>query len=283
MDFKSNLNTIGDPEFDFIKDLIYKQSGIVLAPHKKIMVQSRLNVRLRTLSLGSFEEYVGRLKKDSLFAKTEMQELINRLTTNKTDFFREMHHFDFLKANFFPEMEASLGAQKVLRIWCSASSTGEEPYSIAISAYDYFANKSGWTIKIMASDIDTQVLNTAKQGIYKADRLEPVSDALKSKHFNQVVTGDQTTYEAKPHLKSMIEFKQLNLLQHPFPIRDKLDLIFCRNVVIYFDKPTQKAIFSQFEEVLKPFGYLILGHSETMFGISDRFKFLGHTVYQKKS
>lgn len=281
-DFRPVLNSIGDEEFEFIKDLVYKQSGIFLAPHKKIMVQSRLNNRLRILNIPDFKDYVSRLKKDIKFAQTEMQELINRITTNKTDFFREIHHFDFLKNSFFPVIEKE-ATSKSLRIWCSASSTGEEPYSIAITCHDYFQGKLGWNVKILASDIDTQVLDTAKKGLYKADRLEPVTEALKVKHFNKISESGSISYEAKPHLKSMIEFRQINLLHHPFPIRDKLDLIFCRNVVIYFDKQTQKTLFQQFDEVLKPFGYLILGHSETMFGISDKFKFLGHTVYQKKS
>lgn len=286
MEFKPTLNLLGDPEFEFIKDLIYKKAGIFLASHKKIMVQSRLNARLRALGISNYEEYVQKLKTDSKFSSDEMQELINRITTNKTDFFRENHHFDFLKTKYFPEWETEQTnhpGNKTLRIWCSASSTGEEPYSIAITAYEYFHNKPQWNCKIIASDIDTQVLNTARKGVYRADRLEPVSDALKAKHFNRIPEKDQEMYEAKPHLKSLIEFKQINLLHHPFPFTEKLDLIFCRNVIIYFDKPTQKTLFENFEASLKPKGFLILGHSETMFGISDSFKFLGHTIYQKKT
>ncbi|MCW7492123.1 protein-glutamate O-methyltransferase CheR [Leptospira sp. 2 VSF19] len=284
MDFRTSLNTIGDAEFEFIKNLVYKQAGIFLAPHKKIMVQSRLNARLRTLGITSFENYVAKLKLDPKFATDEMQELINRITTNKTDFFRENHHFEFLKNQYFPALEqaAANGGQKNLRIWCSASSTGEEPYSIAITVYDYFQTKPGWNCKIYASDIDTQVIATAKKGVYRDERLEPVSDALKAKHFIKTVEKDIVYYEAKPHLKALIDFRQINLLHFPFPISEKLDLIFCRNVVIYFDKPTQKTLFQNFELSLKPKGYLILGHSETMFGISDSFKFLGHTIYQKK-
>ncbi|MCG6152689.1 CheR family methyltransferase [Leptospira bandrabouensis] len=284
MDFRTSLNTIGDAEFEFIKNLVYKQAGIFLAPHKKIMVQSRLNARLRTLGITSFENYVAKLKLDPKFATEEMQELINRITTNKTDFFRENHHFEFLKNQYFPALEqaAASGGSKTLRIWCSASSTGEEPYSIAITVYDYFQTKPGWNCKIYASDIDTQVIATAKKGLYRDDRLEPVSEAMKTKHFTKSMEKDHVYYEAKPHLKALIDFRQINLLHFPFPITEKLDLIFCRNVVIYFDKPTQKTLFQNFEVSLKPKGYLILGHSETMFGISDSFKFLGHTIYQKK-
>ncbi len=284
MDFRATLNTIGDPEFEYIKDLIYKQAGIFLAPHKKIMVQSRLNTRLRSLNIASYEEYVNLLKKDQKFAAAEMQELINRLTTNKTDFFRENHHFEFLRDVFFPALEkaSQSGGPKSLRIWCSASSTGEEPYSLAISVYDFFQNKPGWNLKIIASDIDTAVLKTAGEGVYRSERLDPVSEALKAKHFIKTTNGEQTFYEAKAHLKALVEFKQINLLNYPFPIKEKMDIIFCRNVVIYFDKGTQKTLFQHFDEQLKPLGYLVLGHSETMFGISDRFKFLGHTIYQKK-
>lgn len=283
-EFKSSIATIQDEEFDFLKDLIYKKTGIFLAPHKKIMVQSRLNIRLRHHNLPGFKEYIHQLKTNRSFFENELTELINRITTNKTDFYRENHHFEFLRETYFPmlEEESKQNGVKRIKIWCSAASTGEEPYSIAITALEYFASKPGWTIKILASDIDTNVLNTAKEGIYKEERLAPVPDRIKTKYFTKTMIGNQVHYQASPVIKSMIEYKKINLLEAPYPIGEKADLIFCRNVVIYFDKPTQKKIFQSFEEVLKPFGFLIIGHSETMFGISDKFKFLGHTIYQKK-
>jgi chemotaxis protein methyltransferase CheR len=284
VDFKSSIATIHDPEFKYLSEMIYKMTGIVLADHKKIMLQSRLNIRLRNHGMSNFEEYVHKLKMDPQFREAEIPELINRVTTNKTDFFREQHHFDFLKETYLPmiEAEAQKNGHKKITIWCSASSTGEEPYSIAITLLEHFSLKSGWILKILASDIDTNVLQIAKAGIYRADRLETVSEAWKNKYFIKSEKDGNTFYEAKANLKSIIEFKKINLLEFPYPIREKIDLVFCRNVIIYFDKPTQKTIFSNFEEVLKPFGYLIIGHSETMFGISDHFKFLGHTIYQKK-
>ncbi len=285
VDFKSSIATINDPEFKYLSEMIYKMTGIVLADHKKIMLQSRLNIRLRNHGLNSFEEYVNKLKTDPKFRELEIPELINRVTTNKTDFFREQHHFDFLKETYLPmiEAESQKNGHKKLSIWCSASSTGEEPYSIAITLLEHFSLKPGWNLKILASDIDTNVLQIAKDGIYRADRLETVSESWKNKYFIKSEKDGTTYYEAKANLKSIIEFKKINLLEFPYPIHEKLDLVFCRNVIIYFDKPTQKTIFSNFEEVLKPFGYLIIGHSETMFGISDHFKFLGHTIYQKKN
>lgn len=283
-EFRSAIATIQDDEFDFLKDLIYKKTGIFLAPHKKIMVQSRLNIRLRHYNFKSFKEYIDSLKNNRSFFENELTELINRITTNKTDFYRENHHFEFLRDTYFPMMEdeSKKTGVKKLKIWCSAASTGEEPYSIAITIQEFFANKPGWNVKILATDIDTNVINTGKEGIYKEERLAPVPDRIKQKYFTKQVQNGQTLYQAKQTLKSIIEFKKLNLLETPYSIGEKVDLIFCRNVIIYFDKPTQKMIFENFEKVLKPFGFLIIGHSETMFGISDKFKFLGHTIYQKK-
>lgn len=284
-EFRSTIATIQDDEFLFLKELIYKKTGIFLAPHKKIMVQSRLNIRLRHHKLPSFKEYIDLLKNDRNFFESELTELVNRITTNKTDFYRENHHFEFLRDTYLPMMEeeSKKTGIKKLRIWCSAASTGEEPYSIAITLQEYFSGKPGWNLRILATDIDTNVINTAKEGIYKEERLAPVPDRIKNKYFTKLTINNQNHFQAKPSLKSIIDYKKLNLLETPYSIGEKVDLIFCRNVIIYFDKPTQKNIFENFEKVLKPFGFLIIGHSETMFGISDKFKFLGHTIYQKKS
>ncbi|EPG64375.1 CheR family methyltransferase [Leptospira wolffii] len=283
----SQLSQISDEEFKFIKDLMYKETGIFLADHKKIMVQSRLNSRARMFKMTNVSEYIKALQADRKFFESELTELINRITTNKTDFFRENHHFEFMKSTFFPSVEerAAKSGKKSLRIWSSACSTGEEPYTIAITCAEYFALKPGWDIKIYASDIDTNVVKTAQEGIYKADRLEPVDDSLKKKYFLKVngQSGKaEDLYQVRPEIRSMIEFKKANLLETPYPIREKMDCIFCRNVIIYFDKQTQKKIFENFEEVLKDRGLLVIGHSETLFGISEAYKFLGHTVYQKK-
>ncbi|EMN46194.1 MULTISPECIES: protein-glutamate O-methyltransferase CheR [Leptospira] len=278
--------TISDEEFQFVKSLMYKETGIFLADHKKIMVQSRLNGRAKHFGLKSVSEYIGRLRADHGFFNSELTELINRITTNKTDFFRENHHFEFLKDTFFPSLEekAAKNGKKILRIWSSACSTGEEPYTLAITCLEYFAHKSGWDIKIYASDIDTNVINTAKEGIYKEDRLLPVDDKLKNKYFTKLKDPErgELSYQAKQQLKDLIDFRKVNLLETPYPIPEKMDCVFCRNVIIYFDKQTQKKIFENFEVVLKDRGLLVIGHSETLFGISDSYKFLGHTVYQKK-
>lgn len=280
-----SIVNIGDEEFNYLKGLIYEKTGIFLAPHKKIMLQSRLNVRLRLHQIPDFKGYVKKLKADKNFFNQEVLEIINRVTTNKTDFFRENHHFDYLKNTYLPlaEEKAKSTFKKRLRIWCSASSTGEEPYSIAITMLEFFQNKPKWDIRIYASDIDTNVLSTAEKGIYKEDRLSAMRTDLKQKYFTLVreLESKEKEYQAKPALKELITFKKINLLES-FPFQEQMDIIFCRNVIIYFDKPTQKKLFAQMERVLCDEGILIIGHSETLFGISDAFKFLGHTIYQKK-
>ncbi len=285
-DFFGSLAGLEDLEFNYIKDLVYEKAGIFLPPHKKIMVQSRLNSRLRANSLSNFKDYVGKLKNDKSFYEKEVLEVINKITTNKTDFFRENHHFEYLTKTFFPAKEKSLqnSPQKKIRIWSSACSTGEEPYSIAITAEEYFKNKRNFEVKIIASDIDTNVIETAKKGIYKPDRLETVSDEFKKKYFSKINEKNGLfDYEVSQSLKNLIEFKKINLLEAPYPFREKLDIIFCRNVIIYFDKPTQKRLFSNFYSILADDGIMVIGHSETLFGISDNFGFLGQTIYKKKT
>ena len=181
------------------------------------------------------------------------------------------------------EEKAKATGRKKIRIWSSASSTGEEPYTLAITVCEYFVGKPGWDIKIYASDIDTNVLETAQKGTYKEERLAPVKLEYKIKYFTHRDTEREKEYTAKPILKDLLIFKKINLLEEPYPIQEKIDIIFCRNVIIYFDKPTQQKIFSQMEKILVDDGILIIGHSETMFGISENFKFLGHNIYQKKS
>ncbi len=284
-DFFGSLASLEDKEFNYIKDLVYEMTGIFLPPHKKIMMQSRLNSRLRANSLNNFNDYVGKLKSDKSFYDKEVLEIINKITTNKTDFFRENHHFEYLTTKYFPEKEKSLqhSPSKKILIWSSACSTGEEPYTIAMIASEYFQNKKNYEVKIIASDIDTNVLDNAKKGIYRPDRLETISEDLKKKYFSKVnIQGSNFEFEASQTLKNMIEFKKINLLEFPYSFKEKFDILFCRNVIIYFDKPTQKRLFSNMHSILADDGLLIIGHSETLFGISDDFQFEGQTIYKEK-
>lgn len=284
-EFFSGIINIEDKEFNYLKDIIYQKTGIALASHKKIMLQSRLNVRLRTTGIHNFVDYVKKLQTDKSFFEKEVLEIINRVTTNKTDFYRENHHFEYLKNTFLPKMEeqAKLSFKKKIRIWCSASSTGEEPYTIAFTLLDYFQDKPGWDLKIIATDIDTNVLSIAEKGSYKEERISPIKNEIRNKYFLTVSDGKTKEFQVKPNVKGLIEFKKLNLLESPYSFKESFDLIFCRNVIIYFDKQTQIKIFHEFEKVMSKDGILIIGHSETLFGISESFKFLGQTIYQKRS
>ncbi len=271
---------LNNREFKSVQSLIYDLAGIALADSKHIMVQSRLAKRVRKLELDSYTEYLRYL--DNPEHKDEVTNFVNALTTNKTDFFREKHHFDFLANTAFPELKrrAELSGERKLRIWCSASSTGEEPYTIAMSIREFFGEDPRWDIRILASDIDTEVLARADEGVYDADRVGDIPTYLLKKYFEKQARGEDAPVKAKPTLRDLITFRKLNLQDQQWPINTSFDIIFCRNVMIYFDRPSQKKIVEHFADYLRPEGHLIIGHSEALFGITDRYRSLGDTIYQ---
>jgi chemotaxis protein methyltransferase CheR len=273
-------STIATREFKLVQRMIYDQAGIALADSKQIMVHSRLAKRLRELNITNYAEYLDMLQKDP--DSDEMIRFINALTTNKTDFFREKHHFQFLTQQLFPKLKAAaeVNGKRKLRIWCSASSTGEEPYSLAITARQFFGSNSDWDIRILASDIDTQVLTTASNGVYSSDRFADVPSAVQKQYFDRCSRGEDCDWSAKPTLRELITFRRINL-QQDWPVHTQFDVIFCRNVMIYFDAATQKRLVERFREKLTDKGYLVIGHSESLFGLSDQFKPIGETIYQK--
>ncbi len=260
-------------DFKYIRELVYKVSGIHLSDVKRDMVYSRLARRLRTLKLTAFSDYCQFI--DNNYDQ-EITNTINAITTNLTHFFREDHHFDMLRQRIIPELVRNQPRGKRLRIWSAGCSTGEEPYSIAISLVDTLTNISQWDAKVLATDLDTNVIEKCKAGIYDKQRIAPVEASLANKWFktsdNQVVVDD--------NLKQLITFKQLNLM-HKWPIRGPFDVIFCRNVLIYFDKPTQQRLFNRFYEMLAPNGYLFLGHSEQLGEFQKNFIHLGKTSFKK--
>ncbi len=271
--------SLADREFKAVQSLIHQYAGIALADSKHVMVQSRLAKHVRRLQLDSYSDYLRFL--DQPENSDEVTTFINALTTNKTDFFREKHHFDFLAKQAFPELKrrAENGGDRRIRIWCSASSTGEEPYTIAMCVREFFGEDPSWDIRILASDIDTDVLSRANEGVYEADRFDDVEPVYAKKYFERQGRGEGVPSRAKSTLRDLITFRQLNLLDDHWPINTSFDIIFCRNVMIYFDRPTQTKIVEHFTEYLQPDGYLIIGHSEALFGITDRFKSLGDTIY----
>ncbi len=262
--------TFSAQDFDRVRKLIYQHAGISLSPVKQDMVYSRLARRLRATGAKSFAEYLDALEGHG---GDEWERFINSLTTNLTSFFREPHHFPI-----FAEHLKHLGTSRPIKIWCSAASTGEEPYSIAMTVLETFGEHASH-VSIFASDLDTNVLATAQKGVYPIERVEKIPTE-RLKRFFLKGTGSQEGYVAvRPELKRLIEFQRVNLLEANWPVRGPLDVIFCRNVMIYFDKPTQYKILSRFAPLMQTDGLMFAGHSESFLHAADLFKSLGKTVY----
>lgn len=271
-----NDYNLDDREFYKLRDIIYNEAGINLGDVKKILMQSRLIKRLRELKLDNFQQYYSYLMDNY---DTEKISFINAITTNKTDFFRENDHFEFMKKTILPEFEKK--NEKEIRIWSAGCSTGEEPYTIAITLYEYFGTRNHPEFLILATDIDTQVLTKAAEGIYPADHLAGVDPAYLNKYFLCGRRHETQTYSVSDQLKNVVYFRRLNLLEKEYPMKRQFDVIFCRNVIIYFDRETQKRLFARYYDYLKDDGYLLIGHSENLSGISDRFALAGRTIYRK--
>ena len=244
---------------------------------KRQLVQSRLRKRLAALGLDSYRAYHDHLQTLDK-ADDEMIRMINCITTNKTSFFREYHHFEFMRDVMFPEMIAQsiLGGPKKLRIWSAACSMGEEPYSIAMTIHDCFADETGWDIRILASDIDTEVLAHAEAGIYEADRMQGIPNDCVRRHFSKQRDGSM---KVKPHLRDLVTFRRINFADNPWPINTQFDLIICRNAMIYFDDDTQDQLLRRFSEYIPADKHLILGHSESMIRAKDLYKPVGKTTF----
>lgn len=266
-----------DREFEFtandfsrVRKLIYQHAGISLSEAKTDMVYSRIGRRLRTVGYDSFKGYLDNLESEN--NPDEWEAFTNALTTNLTSFFREEHHFPIL-ADHLVKLKAPI------RIWCSAASTGEEPYTIAMTACEAFGTMKP-PVEIIATDIDTNVIATASRGVYPYERVSKLSDERR-KHFFQKGTGaHEGSVRVRNELRSLITFSQLNLLDEQWALKEPFDAIFCRNVMIYFDKPTQSKILSHFVPLMKPHGLLFAGHSENFLYVSNAFHLRGKTVYE---
>jgi chemotaxis protein methyltransferase CheR len=257
-------------DFDRVRALIYKRAGISLAIGKQEMVYSRLARRLRARGITSFVAYLDALEAGRM--QDEWESFTNALTTNLTSFFREAHHFPLL-AEHVKKLKGPI------TIWCSASSTGEEPYSIAMTLCEAFGTLTP-PAQIIATDIDTNVLATAANGVYPIDRLDKMSPERARKFFLRGKGDQEGMVRVRPELRQMITFKPLNLLADGWPLTGQFDVIFCRNVMIYFDKDTQRKILARFVPLMKPDGLLFAGHSENFLYVSDALKLRGKTVYE---
>lgn len=263
-------------DFEWVRRALHQHAGIELAEHKKDMVYNRLVGRLRVLSLKDFETYARRVESDPV----EFGEFINAMTTNLTAFFREQHHFDFLAGEFLNECRAR--GQRRLRIWSAGCSMGEEPYSIAMTLIDALGPElPDWDIRILASDIDSRVLQTAQAGVYNLESISRLDKAQLSRHFLRGTGQNNGRVRIKPSVQALIQFRQINLME-PLPLKGPLDLIFCRNVMIYFNNASQAALLERFADVLDDEqGILIVGHSESPYRLTHRLRLSGNTIYRK--
>jgi chemotaxis protein methyltransferase CheR len=260
-------------DFQQVRELIYKFSGINLSERKFDMVYSRLGRRLRALNLTEFKQYLNHVVDD----ENERINFINALTTNLTHFFRERHHFEYLQNVYLPELIK--GNKKRIRFWSAGCSTGEEPYSLAMVWHAIKNNYSPIDFKILATDLDTNVLTSCRTGIYTKDKLTPLTKS-NLKWFKPSIECQPHELKINTELQTLIYFKTLNLIGD-WPMKGPLDLIICRNVLIYFDKPTQQKLVERFYQLLAKGGCLILGHSENLSAQKSMFRPIGKTIFRK--
>lgn len=263
-----------DPaEFDRVRKLIHERAGISLHDGKRAMVHSRLSRRLRAVGHASAASYLDALERTAGAAgEQEWQEFVNCLTTNLTSFFREAHHFPLLAA------ELASHAGRGLRIWCNAASTGEEPYSLAMTAIEALGPNPD--VRILCSDIDTRVLDAAARGVYAADARGLSAQRLRQ-HFMRGTGANQGLIRIKLELKQLLEFRAINLMDAQWRLGEPFDIVFCRNVMIYFDAPTQRRVLERMHRAMAPQGLLFAGHSESFSGARDLFRLRGKTVYER--
>jgi len=275
---RDNAASLNKAEFTFICQFVYDMTGIVLTEQKREMVYRRLTRIVRERKLTSFSAYCELLKADPAGEKTYF---INAITTNLTSFFREQHHFDYMSQHELPQLLKANLNNKRLRIWSSASSTGEEPYSIAMTLYEIMHNViDRWDVKILATDIDSNVLAQGKAGTYSSSCLDGIPINHRNKYFSKGNGKNLNSVKVSEKLMKLITFKQLNLLDE-WPMKGPFDIIFCRNVIIYFDKETQLGLFRRYFDLLAPGGLLILGHSENLGVFQQYFKNEGRTIFRK--
>ncbi len=265
---------MGSRVFQDFRSLVYARSGIALGEGKEALVSARIGKRLRHLGLVDFDAYLDWVKGRD--GEEEMVHLLDAISTNVTSFFREPAHFEFVAECMRKWMATG---QQRFRFWSAASSTGEEPYTLAMTLRE--SKENGEDIRILATDISTRVLEAAKQGRYAAAKLQSLPDGFAKRYFTNLHPKEGSEFEIKEELKRMVLFKRLNLAFPPFPMAGSMDMILCRNVMIYFDNPVRKRLLEEFYRLLKPGGYLLVGHSESLTGLAGKFKTIRPSIYLK--
>lgn len=280
VELMGSLKRLSDEEFGKLSSLVQEELGIKMPAAKKTLLESRLQKRLRALGLSSYSDYC-----DMLFNRgglaNELIHMLDLVTTNKTDFFREAHHFDFLTETVLARFVRQ--GKRQMTIWSAGCSSGEEPYTLAmvLSEFARMNPSLGFDFSITATDISTRVLEAACRGVYRDDRIAPIPEELKKRYLLRSRDSSKGLVRISPELRSKITFSRVNLMDETYPVDTGLDIIFCRNVIIYFDRPTQERLFAKFCEYLKPGGLIFIGHSETLSGMGLPLSKVATSVYVK--
>lgn len=274
-------HVLSDLDYETVRKLVYEHSRIDLGANKKELVTARLSKRLRATGIPSLNDYVKLVSTRA--GEDELVHLIDAISTNHTFFFREIKHFEFMTSNCLPETVArgQKSGDREFRLWSAASSSGEEAYSIAIQLDDYFSRQPGWNWLIQATDISTKILEKAKQAVYPLERVRDVRPEWLRQYFQKGINQWEGHYRVKEELRNKISWHHLNLLQPNYPFQKPFHCIWCRNVMIYFDRPTQEILVQKLYDLLVPGGYLMIGHSESLTGIKHPYKAVKPAVYLK--
>lgn len=267
---------ISDAEFRKASDLVKSLAGIHLTDGKRELVSARLAKRLRTLGLSTLSDYLDMVREDK--TQDELVMMLDALTTNLTSFWRESDHFDYVVEKILPALEAR--GQNEIRVWSAGCSTGEEPYGLAMLILGNLRNPRSTRLRVLATDLSTRVLDTAKRGKYGEERVKNIPPDLRNKFVSKEDAHSGTLYSMNPEVRSAITFARLNLMES-WPMKGPFDMIFCRNVMIYFDKPTQKQLVERFGTLLSSGGTLFVGHSESLAGVQHSFRYVRPTIYEK--
>jgi chemotaxis protein methyltransferase CheR len=277
--FESAASRLSQAQFEVFRELADRHAGIALPDYKRSMVHRRLSKRMKALGLADFSAYAELLADAA--ADGEIEFFVNALTTNKTDFYREGHHFDHLAAVALANLRKFLDrdGSRRLRFWSAGCSTGQEPYSIAMTLLSAFGDLARWDAKILATDIDTDVLEIGRKGVYPEEEVSRIPPAVRQRYVNPA-PGEKDRFVVCREARSLVTFNPLNL-HAIWPMKGKFDVVFCRNVIIYFDKPTQRTLFDRLANHMQEGGYLYIGHSETLYKVSERFQPVGQNIYQR--
>lgn len=272
---------LSDRDFERFRELVYQHSGISLSEKKRALIRARFGKEMRRLGLTSFAAYYDHVAADE--TGQSVVQMINAISTNLTSFFREAQHFEFLSRQLLPELVKAKRASGSVRLrgWSAGCSTGEEPYTLAMVVLENVPDPLGWDLRLLATDIDSDCLERAREGIYRKKQVEAVPPMLKGRYLEREGPREEPVYRVGAQLKRLVSFRHLNLMQAPWPFGGSFDFIFCRNVMIYFDRPTQEKLINRFYEVLNPGGVLFVGHSESLTGVAHRFQYIRPTVYRR--